>query len=221
MSTVHTTRTVLAVRYRHRRRWPKKTIGLANSPTPDTSAPAPLLLMELRSASTCQSQNFLYYRSTGLSSRYGTVVLVPVVVQCQLCKACPRRMRMRAPATDNATSTAHQPRVRCWRPCSSTGAARSWHGAGTTTASDCLRDVPARNPFAKMPANPMLDEIDAAEIGKKVGVAAVKGAGKAGVVVGKGAGKAGLAVGNASVKAATEGKAAYKKRQDDKKKVSV
>jgi hypothetical protein len=72
-----------------------------------------------------------------------------------------------------------------------------------------------------MPANPMLDEIDAAGIGKKVGVAAAKGAGKAGVVAGKGAGKAGVALGNASVKAATEGKAVYKKRQDDQKKVRV
>ena len=72
-----------------------------------------------------------------------------------------------------------------------------------------------------MPANPMIDEIDAAGIGKKVGVAAAKGAGKAGVVAGKGAGKAGVALGNASVKAATEGKAVYKKRQDDKKKVRV
>ncbi len=72
-----------------------------------------------------------------------------------------------------------------------------------------------------MPANPMLQEVDAAEIGKKVGVAAAKGAGKAGVVAGKGAGKAGVAMGKASKRAAVEGKAAYQKRQEEKKNVSV
>ena len=68
-----------------------------------------------------------------------------------------------------------------------------------------------------MPANPMLEDVDAVEIGKKVGVVA----GKAGMVAGKGAGKAGVAVGKASKRAAVEGKAAYKKRQEEKKNVRV
>ena len=72
-----------------------------------------------------------------------------------------------------------------------------------------------------MPANPMLEEVDAAEIGKKVGTAAAKGAGKAGIAASKGAGKAGVAMGKAGKRAAVEGKAAYKKRQDEKRNVSI
>ena len=72
-----------------------------------------------------------------------------------------------------------------------------------------------------MPANPMLEEVDAAEIGKKVGTTVAKGAGKAGIAAGKGAGKAGVAMGKASKRAAAEGKASYKKRQDEKRNVSI
>ncbi len=87
-------------------------------------------------------------------------------------------------------------------------------------ASEWFHGIAARK-LSAMPANPMLEEVDAAEIGKKVGVAAAKGAGKAGMVAGKGAGRAGVAVGKASKRAAVEGKVAYKKRQDEKKNVSV
>jgi|EP01046_Picozoa_sp_COSAG06_P027245 hypothetical protein len=61
-----------------------------------------------------------------------------------------------------------------------------------------------------MPANPML--VDSEQVEQ----AAVVGA-KIGAAVGKGAGKAGVAAGKASKRAANEGKAAYKKRQEEKR----
>lgn len=121
-----------------------------------------------------------------------------------------------ADALEHATSTLRPARV-------AAGGLVPWRGGLPGRLSQehwTGRTLGSARTLVKMPANPML-EVDATEIGKTVGTAAVKGAGKAGVIAGKGAGKAGVAVGKAGKRAAIEGKAAYQKRQDERKNVST